>query len=70
VLFCHKDEATQHLFFECRPVRMVWAAIHVTFGLQQPRSAPGMFGHWLTGICNEFKPLVLLGLQQHVGLCG
>jgi hypothetical protein len=59
--FCNKDETIQHLFFESRFARMVWAGVHAASGLSQPHNVSNMFGTWLMGISKDLKPLVLLG---------
>ena len=31
--FCHENETIQHLFFDCRFIRLVWATIFAAWGL-------------------------------------
>ena len=59
--FCHENEMIQHLFFDCRFTRMVWASVNAFWGIPKPHNMPSMFGSWLNGIPKEYKPLVLLG---------
>ena len=62
----------QHLFFDCRFTRMVWASVNAAWGIPKPHNMPSMFGSWLNGILKEYKPLVLLGaavLCLSVRLC-
>ena len=35
--FCHENETIQHLFFDCRFTKLVWATIYAAWGLPQPR---------------------------------
>ena len=51
----------QHLFFDCRFTRMVWASVDAAWGISEPHNMPSMFGSWLNRIPKEYKPLVLLG---------
>ena len=64
--FCHENETIQHLFFDCRFARMVWASVYAAWGIPKPHNMPSMCGSWLNGISKEYKPLVLLGA---VALC-
>ena len=43
--FCHENETIQHLFFDCRFTKLVWATIYATWGLPQPRDVSSMFGN-------------------------
>ena len=70
--FCHENETIQHLFFDCRFTRMLWAIIYAARGLPKPRNMSNMFESWLNGIPKDFKPLVLVGaaaLCWSVWLC-
>ena len=69
---CHENETIQHLFFDCRFTRMVWASVYAAWGIPKPHNNPSMIGSWLNGIPKEYKPLVLLGaaaLCWSVWLC-
>ena len=62
----------QHLFFDCRFTRMVWASVYAAWDIPKPHNMPSMFGSWLNRILKEYKPLVLLGaaaLCWSVWLC-
>ena len=61
----------QHLFFDCRFTRMVWAPVYAAWGIPKPRMS-NMFGSWLNRVPKDFKPLVLVGaaaLCWYVWLC-
>ena len=59
--FCHENKSIQHLFFDYRFTRMVWASVYAAWGIQKPHNMFSMFESWLNGIPKEYKPLVLLG---------
>lgn len=48
--FCSSNENIHHLFLECRIVRYIWSAIHITFGIPPPNSVAHLFGSWLNGL--------------------
>ena len=61
----------QHLFFDCRFTRMVWAPVYAAWGIPKPRMS-NMFGSWLNKVPKDFKPLVFVGaaaLCWSVWLC-
>ena len=58
---CQEDETIQHLFLDCRFIRLVWASIYVAWCLPKPSSVSNMFGNWLNGIPKHYKPVVLVG---------
>jgi hypothetical protein len=59
--FCHEDETIQHRFFECRLARMVWAVVHASCGLSQPRVVcPVCSALGYKGLDKTLKYLVLL----------
>jgi len=60
--FCHEDETIQHLFFDCRVTRLLWASVYTAWGLPKPISVSNMFENWLNGIPKDYKPLVLIGV--------
>ena len=60
--FCHENEMIQHLFFNYRFTRLVWATIYVAWGLPQPRDVSSMFGNWTIGVPKEYKQLVRVGV--------
>ena len=69
--FCHKNKMIQHLFFDCRITRMVWASVYAAWGIPKPRMS-NMFGSWLNRVPKDFQPLVLVGttvLCWSVWLC-
>ena len=59
--FYHENEMIQHLFFDCRFTRLVWATVYVAWGLPHPRDVSSMFGNWTIGIPKEYKQLVPVG---------
>ena len=59
--FCYENETIQHLFFDCRFTRLVWATIYAAWGLPQPRDVSSMFGNWTIGVPKEYKQLVRVG---------
>ena len=62
----------QHLFFDCRFTRMVWAPVYAAWGIPKPRNMANMFGSWLNRVPKDFKPVVLVGtaaLYWSVWLC-
>ncbi|WVZ51380.1 hypothetical protein U9M48_002532, partial [Paspalum notatum var. saurae] len=59
--FCHNDETIEHLFFECRFARTVWAFFQCASDLTKPNNAPHMFGSWLQGLPSTWQRIVLLG---------
>ena len=61
LLFYHENETIQHLFFDCRFARMVWATVYAAWGIPKSYNMQRMFGSWLNGIPKEYKKLVLLG---------
>ena len=70
--FCHENETIQHLFFDCRFMRMVWASVYAAWGISKPRNMANMFGSRLNRVPKDFKPLVLMGaaaLCWSVWLC-
>ena len=70
--FWNENETIQHLFFDCRFTRMLWAIVYAAWGLPKPRNMSNMFESWLNGIPKDFKPLVLVGaaaLCWSVWLC-
>lgn len=52
----------QHLFFDCRFTRMVWATVHVAWGLCKPTNIVNLFSGWLNGIPKPYKTLILVGV--------
>ena len=42
---CHENETIQHLFFDCRFTRLIWATPLVAWGIAQPRDVSNMFGN-------------------------
>ncbi|WVZ95101.1 hypothetical protein U9M48_040905 [Paspalum notatum var. saurae] len=48
--FCHNDETIEHLFFECRFARTVWAFFQCASNLTKPNNAPHVIFaavHWV-----------------------
>ena len=52
------NETIQHLFFDCRFTRLVWATIYAAWGLPQPRDVSSMFGNWTIGVPKEYEVCV------------
>jgi len=51
---------------------MVWATVHVAWGLCKPTNIANLFSGWLNGIPKPYKPLILVGaaaLCWSVWLC-
>ena len=42
--FCHENKMIQHLFFDCRFMRMVWASVYAAWGIPKSHNMPSMFG--------------------------
>lgn len=59
--FCHKNETTNHLFFECPLACFIRIVLHITTGKEQPNCVKHMFSGWLHGLDGELKPLFMLG---------
>ena len=60
--FCHENKTVQHLFFDYRLTRMVWATVHAAWGLCKPTNIANLFSGWLNGIPKPYKPLILVGV--------
>ena len=58
---CHENETIQHMFFDCRFTRLVWATIYAAWGLPRPRDVSSMFGNLMIGVPKEYKQLVRVG---------
>ena len=59
--FCYENETIQHLFFDCRFTRLIWATVHVAWDIAQPHDVSNMFGNWMIGVPKEYKQLVCVG---------
>ena len=59
--FCYEDETIQHVFFDCRFIRLVWVSVYAAWGLPKPSNVSILFGNWLNSIPKFYQPLVLLG---------
>ena len=55
-VFCHKDETIKHLFFECKFASSIWSIIQIGSTIYPPTSIANIFGSWLNGEDNRFKP--------------
>ena len=53
--FCHKNETIQHLFFDCRFMRMVWASVFAAWDIPKPHNMPSMFRNWLNRIPKDIS---------------
>jgi len=56
-----QHETIQHLFYDCRFTRMVWAMVHAAWGISKPCTISNMFVSWLNGIPENYKHLLLVG---------
>jgi hypothetical protein len=68
--FYHHHETIQHLFFDCRLSRLVWAVIHTAFGLPKPCSVRHILGWWLMGLLINLNPLCYMEQRLRVCPCG
>ena len=53
--FCHENEMIQHLFFNYRFTRLVWATIYAAWGLPRLRDISSIFGNCTIGVHKEYK---------------
>jgi hypothetical protein len=59
--FCHEIEIIRHQFFDCRFARVVWALIHIAFGISRLYNVFNLFDTWLSGFDKNIRNIVLLG---------
>jgi hypothetical protein len=61
-VFCYSNETIQHFFIGCHHARNIWRVVHITTGLQIPRSISHMFRSWLSRVNSKDKNLILVGV--------
>jgi hypothetical protein len=59
--FYHELEIIRHQFFDCRFACVIWALIHIAFGISKLYNVFNLFDIWLSGFDRNIRNVVLLG---------